>query len=440
MTQPLHILHLEDDPDYAELVKSLLIQEGIQAQVTLVTNRDQFEAALANGTYDVILADYLLPSYDGIEALRYVKHSGSETPFLLVSGTIGEQAAIESLKAGATDYVLKHWPDRLVPTIRRAVQETQEREHRRRVETELIRREKYFRALTENALDIVTVLNREGIFLYNNPSIMRVLGYEPKDLLSRNAFSLVHPDDLPRVLHGFEEGLKDPERTVTLEFRIQHRDGSWRYLEAVGQNRFADLEIAAVVVNSRDVTDRKHAEDNLRESEKQYRLIFDGNPTPMYVFDSETLAFLEVNDAAVQHYGYSREEFLGMSLKDIRPPEDVPAMIEYFHKLLDTSSTRLGLAGVWRHRKKDSSLIDVEIKWSPISFKGRAASLTMANDITERKRLEHRDASLSKLGQSLSSAISPASAAEIIRTIADDLFPWDAFTLDLYAEDEDHVL
>jgi len=267
MTEPLQILHLEDDPDYAELVKSLLHQQGIKAGVALVTSREQFEAALANGKFDVILADYLIPAYNGIEALRYVKQTGSETPFLLVSGTIGEQAAIESLKAGATDYVLKHWPERLIPAIRRAVQEAQEREQRRRIETELIRREKYFRALTENALDVLTVLNPEGLFLYNSPSIQRVLGYDPKELLSRNAFSLVHPDDLPRVWQGFEEGLKDSERTVTLEFRIQHRDGSWRYLEAVGQNRLADLEIAAVVVNSRDVTDRKHAEDNLRESE-----------------------------------------------------------------------------------------------------------------------------------------------------------------------------
>ena len=102
----------------------------------------------------------------------------------------------------------------------------------------------------------------------------------------------------------------------------------------MGQSRLDDAEIAGVVVNSRDVSDRKQAEAELRESEKQYRLIFDGNPTPMWVFDHETLAFLEVNDAAVQHYGYSREEFLGMKLSDIRPPEDVPAMMEYLHKLV----------------------------------------------------------------------------------------------------------
>ena len=91
------------------------------------------------------------------------------------------------------------------------------------------------------------------------------------------------------------------------------------------------------------------------------------------------------------------------------------------------------MLGVWRHRKKDGTLIDAEIKWSPISFQGRLASLSMVTDVTERKRIEHRDAALSKLGQSLSSATSPAEAAQIIKAVTDDLFHWDVFTLDLYS-------
>jgi PAS domain S-box-containing protein len=440
MNKPLRILHLEDDPDYCDLVRSLLEKEGFRVEPVLASSRAAFEEALAPDRFDIILADYLLPSYNGLEALCAARQKCPETPFLLVSGTIGEQSAIESLRTGATDYVLKQWPERLVPAITRAVHEAEERSKRRRVETELIRREKYFRALTENALDILTILSPEGLFLYNSPSVKRVLGYDPKELAGQNAFALIHTEDLPRVLEGFDYGLKHPDQTVTLEFRFRHRDGAWRYLEAVGQSRLADGEIAGIVVNSRDVSDRRQAEAKLRESEKQYRLIFDGNPTPMWVFDHETLAFLEVNDAAVQHYGYSREEFLAMTLSDIRPPEDVPAQMEYFHKLLSaTTPARMGLAGVWRAKKKDGTLIDVEIKWSPMLFHGRAASLTMANDITERKRIEHRDAALSKLGQSLSSATSPAEAAQIIRAVADDLFNWDAFTLDLYSAERQRV-
>ena len=440
MNKLLRILHLEDEPDYSELVRSLLETDGIQTEVVLATNRADFEAALALEPFDVILADYMLPAYDGLQALRCAREKSPETPFLIISGTIGEQAAIESLKTGATDYVLKHWPERLVPAILRAVQEANERQQRLRAETELVRREKYFRALTENSLDILTILNAEGLFLYNTPSIKRLLGYEPSSLAGQSAFALVHPDDLTRVLEAFSTGLNQPGQTVTLDFRFRHRDGSWRFVETVGQSRLSDPDIAGIVVNVRDVTDRKRAEEDLREREKQYRLIFDGNPIPMWVFDQETLAFLEVNDAALQHYGYSRDEFLSMKLPDIRPPEEGPALVDYLHKLIPTGTPmKLGMAGVWRHCRKDGSLMDVQIKWSPISFRGRAALLVMADDITERKRIEHRDAALAKLGQNLSSATSPPEAARIIRDVADDLFPWNAFTLDLYSAERDVI-
>src|SRR5215831_5551195 len=268
INRPLRILHLEDEPDFSNLVQSLLEKEGLKAELTLVSTREEFEKALSTDEFDLILADYLLPSCNGLEALSLARMSCPQKPFLLVSGTISDHAAIESLKAGATDYVLKMLPERLVPAIRRAAEEAEERRQRRRIETELVRREKYFRTLTENALDIVTVLSKESVFLYNSPSIERVLGHDPKNLTGKIAFDFVHADDLPRVWEGFATGLQHPERTIKLEFRFRHADGSWRYLEAVGQNRLGE-EIAAIVVNSRDITDRKTAEECLRESEKQ---------------------------------------------------------------------------------------------------------------------------------------------------------------------------
>src|SRR5579859_3709549 len=124
MNEALRILHLEDDPDFSDLVRSLLEKEGVTAELVLVSTRAEFEAALQKETFDIVLADYMLPAYTGLDALRFFsKQSQSrETPFLLISGTIGEEAAIESLRSGASDYVLKHWPDRLVPALRRAVQ------------------------------------------------------------------------------------------------------------------------------------------------------------------------------------------------------------------------------------------------------------------------------------------------------------------------------
>ena len=346
MTKPLRILHLEDDRDFSYLVRTLLEKEGVEGELVLVSNRFEFVSTLAEGNWDIILADYMLPDYNGLEALEWVRQTCPEVPFLLVSGTIGEQAAIESLKGGATDYVLKQWPERLVPAVRRAVEEAAERKQRRAVETELARHEKYFRALTENALDIVSILDPQGVFAYNSPSVKAVLGYEPRSYWDKARL----PSSIPRTCPAFCRGSTTASGIPTARSHWNSASGTatapgatWRRSARTG---WADPDIAGVALNSRDITQRKQTEAELRESEQRYRLIFDGNPTPMLVFDHETLAFLEVNEAAVQHYGYSREEFLGMTLADIRPPEEVPAMIEYLHKFAGAGCARA--EGIYR--------------------------------------------------------------------------------------------
>jgi two-component system, cell cycle sensor histidine kinase and response regulator CckA len=389
MEKPLRILYLEDEPDFAALISAMLEKEGLPVEIVCATNLPDFNAALKSpsSSYDVILADYLLPSCNGIQALEAARTQFPDIPFLLVSGTIGEQAAIESLRCGATDYVLKTRLERLAPALRRAVQESQDRSKRRHAETELVRREKYFRMLMQNSLDVLTILNREGKFEYNSPALKTVLGYDPAALTGRSAFELVHPDDLPALMLSFERTLRHPELKVTHQFRARRQDGSWCHLETICQSRLDDGEIAGVVVNGRDVTDRKRAEAGMHESEKQYQLIFNGNPVPMWVSDAEGRAFLAVNDAAIEHYGYSRDEFLAMTINDIRPSEEVEKLIKYFSEEAGKrSGGTLGRAGLWRHRKKDGTLIDAEITWSQVVFEGRTAILTIANDVTERKR------------------------------------------------------
>ncbi|MBI5100276.1 MAG: PAS domain S-box protein, partial [Nitrospirae bacterium] len=122
----------------------------------------------------------------------------------------------------------------------------------------------------------------------------------------------------------------------------------------------------------------------LQDREERYRTLFENNPQPMWVFDLETLAFLAVNDAAVAHYGYSKEEFLSLTIKDIRPAEDVPALLGKISKV----SRGIDEAGVWRHRKKDGTIIEVEIVAHTMVFAGRRSQLVSAIDVTERRRLE----------------------------------------------------
>jgi PAS domain S-box-containing protein len=147
----------------------------------------------------------------------------------------------------------------------------------------------------------------------------------------------------------------------------------------------AILSLSAFFLNA-GVTEQVQAEKALRQSEERYRTLFESNPNPMWVYDLETFSFLAVNAAAVGHYGYSQDEFLKMTIKDIRPPEDIPSLIED----LDRTTDPLGSATCWRHRKKDGDLIDVEITSNELFWLGRRARVVLVNDITERKRAEER--------------------------------------------------
>jgi PAS domain S-box-containing protein len=260
MAQPLRVLHLEDNRNYSALVASKLAAEGFDPDVLCVETEAEFDAALNKGGFDIIIADFHLPTYDGIKALKLAREKQPNVPVLLVSGTIGEEAAIESLKAGATDYVLKHWTERLVPSVRRALREAEERKHRLAAETELTRREKRFLALSENSLDVVTILNSEALFMYNSPSVTRMLGYEPDELTGKNAFAFIHEEDVPKTMEDFKRTAANPELTTISKFRVRHKDGGWRYLETICKSFLGDPEIGGVVVNSREVTERHRIE------------------------------------------------------------------------------------------------------------------------------------------------------------------------------------
>ena len=307
MNSPLRILHLEDNSADALLVQDQLEQDGLAAKITVVVRRDEFIRALNEGKWDLVLADYRLPDFTALDALKIVRANHAILPFILMSATLDEQAAIESLKAGATDYILKHNRDRLPSAIRRAAAEATER------------------------------------------------------------------------------------------------------------------------------TLRVTAEEELRRSEKQYRLLFQGNPNPMWVFDLEKLNILEVNEAAMQQYGFTRDEFLKMTIMDLRnqprDPQGQPPVWD---------SEVKGL--LWQHRRKDGTVMDVEVNWSPLAFQGRLAALTMATDVTVRRRAALQNILFRKLSHNLSSATTVAEAAMFICEAADELFRWDDFSLDLYSAEKDEVV
>jgi PAS domain S-box-containing protein len=194
----------------------------------------------------------------------------------------------------------------------------------------------------------------------------------------------LHPDDRARVLAEVPALFRQDR--LTTEYRFRHADGSYRWVRdecrLLRDASGAPLEVIGAWV---DITEHERAQQALRESEERHRLLFERNPLPAWVFDLETLKFLAVNDAAVSVYGYSRDEFLAMTIADIRPPEDVPtlrAMVAH------TAATGSPGGGAWRHRKKDGTVIEVEITAHPLVYDGRRADLVLAQDITVRQRAE----------------------------------------------------
>jgi PAS domain S-box-containing protein len=256
----------------------------------------------------------------------------------------------------------------------------------RQAQNSLRETEARFRALVEEVPAIVYTDTADQSFqtLYVSPQIEEILGFGQEEWKADPGLweQQLHAEDRDRIVQEtrawLETGMGDPH-----EYRMIRSDGRvvWIHDRAV---LVRDEEGAPTVVQGLmfDVTEQKASEARLRDSEERYRLLFEANPLPMWVFDLETFQFLAVNDAAVEHYGYSREEFLSRTILDIRPEEDAPKV----RASMNTPGVHTG--EIWRHIRKDGSTIMVEVSTRPIEFAGRQARLTLANDVTARLRAE----------------------------------------------------
>ena len=263
MDEVLRVLILEDVTTDAELMLRALRQAGLVVESRRVVNRVDFVRELADFAPDLILADYSLPDFDGPSAVKIVVDRSPRAPIIIVSGTIGEESAIESLKLGATDYVLKQRLERLGPVAKRALHETAERRERQLAEAGRAASERRFQALIENSADAITLVDVQGRVIYDSPAVRRILGPTASILGGRNGFEFVHPDDMAETQRLLGQLIALPSQPVSLNFRFRHADGSWRWLEAVANNLLAEPGVQAIVVNFRDVTERKEAEARL---------------------------------------------------------------------------------------------------------------------------------------------------------------------------------
>ena len=253
------------------------------------------------------------------------------------------------------------------------------------------RQKELFQLILQSIADGVVVADLNGKFLLFNAAAEHVLGIGATQT-TPDKWSEQYGVYLPDSLTPYPAGQLPLARAIRGEnvdavevFIRNPRVPEGRLLSIHGRPlKRADGALQGGVTVFHDMTERKRAEQALRQSEQRYHLLFDSNPHPVWVYDLQTLAIVDVNQSAVQNYGYSREEFLSLTIKDIRPTEDVPALLESAVKAPPETEN----AGVWRHRKKDGTLIDVEITSHPLTYGDRNARLVVATDVTERRKAE----------------------------------------------------
>jgi PAS domain S-box-containing protein len=265
MQNPLHILHLEDAPSDAALIQSTLQAGGIACATTCVQTRGEFVAALDRGGIDLILSDFSLPAFDGLSALEIVRNKCPELPVILVSGSLGEELAIDSLKNGATDYVLKERLSRLVPAVRRAMKEVDSRTEQKRAEKQA-RSERDFSEASVNSLPgIFYLYDREGNFLRWNRNFERISGYSTGELAGMKPLDFFTGDERDAVAKKIEEVFT--KGTASVEANFTARDGTQTPYYFTGQKIEMDGR-TCLIGTGIDISERKKLEARFVESQK----------------------------------------------------------------------------------------------------------------------------------------------------------------------------
>jgi diguanylate cyclase (GGDEF)-like protein/PAS domain S-box-containing protein len=237
-------------------------------------------------------------------------------------------------------------------------------------------------AIVSCSKDSIVSLTLEGVIESWNHGAEQTFGFSAEEMIGKS-IKILAPENRSTEFLQILERVSRGEEVTDLEIIRVTRSGR-PIAVALSVSPLTDASGVAIGVSAiaRNITDQKRAEETLRKSEEQYRLLFDSNPFPMWVFDRKTLRFLAVNNAAIQQYGFSKREFQEMTIADVRPAEDFPDLL----KDMEMRTHGLQKPGVWRHRRKDPAIFDAEIVCHRLDFRGLDAMLVAAYDITERKQ------------------------------------------------------
>ena len=270
---------------------------------------------------------------------------------------------------------VKVFSDSLVMVIARDITD------RKKMETELREAELKFRTIADKSMVGVYIV-QSGEYTYVNPRFAHIFGYEPEELIHIVPVEIIIHEDFRNITTDHvRRRISGEVESVHYEIMGRKKDGTANWVEFYGSRAIIGGE-PTIIGSMIDITERKQAEEELRSSEQKYKLLFESNPMPMWMIAKDDMTIIDVNEAAIKHYGYTREELLNKDVKTMRPPEDFEDQLKGYQQDID------GTLGVVRHLKKDGTMMYMQIIAHDIIFDGRPVRLSLTNDITERLKAE----------------------------------------------------
>ncbi|MDB6052911.1 MAG: multi-sensor hybrid histidine kinase [Verrucomicrobiales bacterium] len=369
MKSSINLLLVEDCENDALLTELGLARAGFQANIKRVCTELEMTEALEQESWDLILSDYSMPSFNGLQGLSILKQSGRDIPFIILSGTIGEDRAVKAIKAGAKDFVAKGDFERLIPAITRELKEVEERERQRMSEHLVAASEDIFRALLENSLTGIYVI-QEYRFVYVNPTLCRILGYSAEELTSGPLLQFVCPEIRDTVEANLKKRLEGTLKSARYELSMIRKNGSIAQIEVHGTRTeyHGSPSIFGILL---DVTKRKQAEDHFSRT-------FHASPHGITLSSAKDGFIIKANEAFLSMTGNAKEDVIGHDLVEL----GVWANAE---EMAGASKSQNRLISL---RRKTGELLQVLVSDDKVEVGGETCTLAFFNDITELKKIE----------------------------------------------------
>jgi PAS domain S-box-containing protein len=388
MDRNLRVLIVEDSESDAGLLVRHLERAGYVLIYDRVQTAEEMSVALGKREWDIIIADYAMPRFNAPAALRLLQASGRDLPFIVVSGTIGEDTAVAMMKAGAHDYVMKGNLTRLAPAVRRELGDAEVRRKRRRAEEALRQSEERYRALYEDNPSMYFTMDAAGTVLSVNSFGAEQLGYTVEELLGQPVLKVFHPDDREAVREQFARCLQSPMEVAHWEFRKVRKDGSVLWVREAARAARGPRGNPVVLVVCEDITERKRAEEELFNSRQMLQLVLDNIPQRIFWKDRHS-AYLGCNRTLALDGGYNDpSEIIGKTDYDTAWAAIADLYRADDREVMETGQPKVNYEEPLA--KPDGSQAWVRTSKVPLRDKGGRVIgvLGMYEDITERKEAE----------------------------------------------------